>query len=51
MSVFDTMPIFEKIIFLVGAYGPESLTPFIKIVQKCSGVRKDLFINMQSANQ
>ena len=29
VPVFDTMPIFEKFIFLMGANDPEILTPFI----------------------
>ena len=51
VPVFDTMPIFKKFIFLMGADDHEVLTTFIKFVKKWSDVRKDLFINMQSASQ
>ena len=31
---FDTMPMFEKFVFLMGADDPEILTPFIDFVKK-----------------
>ena len=33
VRVFDTMSIFEKFIFVMGADDPEVLTPFIKFVK------------------
>ena len=42
---FDTLPLSEKFIFLIGADDPEVLKPFIKFVKKCSDVRKGLILH------
>ena len=44
VPVLATLPIFEKFIFLMDAHDPEVLTSLINFVNKCSDVRKSMFI-------